>query len=51
MPPAPGSRRGGRHLIQRLGEAASRLAADFRAEHEEFSWAEMIGMRNRILRA
>jgi len=37
------------HLIQRLGEAASRLSADFRAGHEEFPWAEMIGMRNRIV--
>ncbi len=37
------------HLIQRLGEAASRLSADFRADHPEFPWAEMIGMRNRIV--
>lgn len=37
------------HLIQRLGEAASRLSADFRAAHAEFPWAEMIGMRNRIV--
>jgi uncharacterized protein with HEPN domain len=37
------------HLIQRLGEAASRLAADFRAAHPEFPWGEMIGMRNRIV--
>lgn len=37
------------HLIQRLGEVASRLSADFRATHEEFPWAEMIGMRNRIV--
>jgi uncharacterized protein with HEPN domain len=37
------------HLIQRLGEGASRLSADFRAEHPEFPWAEMIGMRNRIV--
>lgn len=37
------------HLIQRLGEAASRLSADFRASHDEFPWAEMIGMRNRIV--
>lgn len=37
------------HLIQRLGEAASRLSADFRADHAEFPWAEMIGMRNRIV--
>jgi uncharacterized protein with HEPN domain len=37
------------HLIQRLGEAASRLSADFRSGHDEFPWAEMIGMRNRIV--
>jgi uncharacterized protein with HEPN domain len=37
------------HLIQRLGEGASRLSADFRAQHPEFPWAEMIGMRNRIV--
>lgn len=37
------------HLIQRLGEAASRLPADFRAAHPEFPWVEMIGMRNRIV--
>jgi uncharacterized protein with HEPN domain len=39
------------HLIQRLGEAASRLTADFRAAHPEFPWGEMIGMRNRIVHA
>jgi uncharacterized protein with HEPN domain len=39
------------HLIQRLGEAASRLSADFRATHTEFPWGEMIGMRNRIVHA
>jgi uncharacterized protein with HEPN domain len=37
------------HLIQRLGEAASRLSAGFRAAHPEFPWSEMIGMRNRIV--
>lgn len=37
------------HLIQRLGEAASRLSADYRARHDEFPWPEMIGMRNRIV--
>jgi uncharacterized protein with HEPN domain len=37
------------HLIQRLGEGASRLSADFRTDHPEFPWAEMIGMRNRIV--
>lgn len=39
------------HLIQRLGEGASRLSADFRAAHPEFPWGEMIGMRNRIVHA
>ena len=37
------------HLIQRLGEAASRLAAELRAAHPELPWGEMIGMRNRIV--
>jgi len=37
------------HLIQMLGEAASRVSAAFRAEHPEFPWGEMVGMRNRIV--
>ena len=37
------------HLIQRLGEAASRVSAYYRAEHSEFPWGEMVGMRNRIV--
>jgi uncharacterized protein with HEPN domain len=37
------------HLVQRLGEGASRLSADFRAGHPEFPWAGMIGLRNRIV--
>jgi len=37
------------HLIQRLGEEASRVSADFRAAHPEFPWPEMVGMRNRIV--
>ncbi|HEX6133183.1 MAG TPA: HepT-like ribonuclease domain-containing protein [Longimicrobiales bacterium] len=36
-------------LIQRLGESASRLSADFRFAHPELPWAEMIGLRNRIV--
>ena len=39
------------HLIQRLGEAASRLSADFRDAHPELPWGGMIGMRNRIVHA
>jgi uncharacterized protein with HEPN domain len=37
------------HLISRLGEAASQLTADFRAAHPELPWAQMIGLRNRIV--
>ena len=37
------------HLIQLLGEAASRVSAAFRAEHPELPWGEMVGMRNRIV--
>jgi uncharacterized protein with HEPN domain len=37
------------HLIQMLGEAASRVSAGFRAGHPEFPWGEMVGMRNRIV--
>lgn len=37
------------HLIQMLGEAASRVSATFRMEHPEFPWGEMVGMRNRIV--
>jgi uncharacterized protein with HEPN domain len=37
------------HLIQMLGEAASRLSAAFRAQHPEFPWGEMVGVRNRIV--
>ncbi|MDH3498437.1 MAG: DUF86 domain-containing protein [Gemmatimonadota bacterium] len=37
------------HLIQLLGEAASRVSAAFRADHPEFPWGEMVGMRNRIV--
>jgi uncharacterized protein with HEPN domain len=37
------------HLIQVLGEAASRVSAGLRARHFELPWAEMIGMRNHIV--
>ncbi len=37
------------HLIQVLGEAASRVSADRRARHPELPWAAMVGMRNRIV--
>lgn len=37
------------HLIQLLGEAASRTTADFRDAHPELPWAQLVGMRNRIV--
>ncbi|MBI4419405.1 MAG: DUF86 domain-containing protein [Gemmatimonadetes bacterium] len=37
------------HLIQLLGEAASRTSAAFRDAHPELPWAQMVGMRNRIV--
>lgn len=37
------------HLIQVLGEAASRTTAAYRDAHPELPWTQMIGMRNRIV--
>jgi uncharacterized protein with HEPN domain len=37
------------HLIQVLGEAASRTTAAFRDAHPELPWAQMVAMRNRIV--
>ncbi|HLG06039.1 MAG TPA: HepT-like ribonuclease domain-containing protein [Gemmatimonadales bacterium] len=37
------------HLIQVLGEAASRVSAAFREGHPEIPWSQMVGMRNRIV--
>jgi uncharacterized protein with HEPN domain len=37
------------HLIQMLGEAASRVSAAFREAHPELPWGQMVGMRNRIV--
>jgi uncharacterized protein with HEPN domain len=37
------------HLIQLLGEAASRTSAAFRDAHPEVPWGQLVGMRNRIV--
>jgi len=37
------------HLIQVLGEAASRASAAFRDAHPEIPWGQIVGMRNRIV--
>jgi len=37
------------HLIQVLGETASRTTAMFRDAHPELPWSQMVAMRNRIV--
>lgn len=37
------------HLVQTIGEAARRTSAVFREAHPDIPWAEMVGMRNRIV--
>lgn len=38
-----------RHLIQIIGEAASRVSAEYRSAHPEVPWGEIIGMRHRVV--
>ncbi|MCB1173731.1 MAG: DUF86 domain-containing protein [Leptospiraceae bacterium] len=38
-------------LIEIIGEAATRLSAEFRNSHPELPWGQMIGMRNRLIHA
>ncbi|HXH41518.1 MAG TPA: HepT-like ribonuclease domain-containing protein [Thermoanaerobaculia bacterium] len=37
------------HLLQTIGEAANRIHDDWRREHPEIDWPNIIGMRNRIV--
>lgn len=37
------------HLVQIIGEAASKLSAGFRERHQQVPWRQVIGMRNRIV--
>lgn len=37
--------------VEIIGEAASRLTSDARAEVADVPWAEVIGMRNRLIHA
>ncbi|MCS6802288.1 MAG: DUF86 domain-containing protein [Dehalococcoidia bacterium] len=39
------------HLIQTIGEAASKVSRETREAHPDIPWAAMIGMRNRIVHA
>ena len=37
------------HLIQTIGEAARLVSPDFKAAHPEIPWAEINGMRNKLV--
>jgi uncharacterized protein with HEPN domain len=37
------------HQVQTIGEAASKVSAEFRAAHPEIAWQDMVGMRNIIV--
>ncbi|MCA1673932.1 MAG: DUF86 domain-containing protein [Actinobacteria bacterium] len=37
------------HLVQIIGEAASKLSADVRQRHQQVPWRQVIGMRNRVV--
>ena len=37
------------HLVQTLGEAARRVSTEFCSAHPEIPWAEIIGMRHKIV--
>ena len=37
------------HLIQIIGEAARRVSAEFRRSHTDVPWAEIIGMRHKVV--
>lgn len=39
------------HLISIVGEAASRVGSDTRAEFYRIPWADIVGMRNRLIHA
>lgn len=37
--------------LEIIGEAASKVSAEFRSAHPEMPWADMMGMRNRLIHA
>lgn len=37
------------HLVQVIGEAATRVSAETRARHPEVPWRQVIGMRHRVV--
>jgi uncharacterized protein with HEPN domain len=37
------------HALQKIGEAATKVSQQFKDEHPEILWVEMIGMRHRLV--
>ena len=37
------------HLVQIIGEAARKVSTEFQENHPEIPWAEVIGMRHRLV--
>ena len=35
--------------LEIIGEAATRLPEDFKAQHREVEWSQIVGLRNRII--
>ena len=38
-------------LIEIVGEAATRVTREFQNQHPEIPWAQIVGMRNRLIHA
>jgi uncharacterized protein with HEPN domain len=36
-------------LIERIGEAASRVTPEFRAQHADIQWQDIVGMRHKLI--
>ena len=36
-------------LVEIIGEAVDRIPTDFQKEHPEIEWAQIVGMRNRLI--
>jgi uncharacterized protein with HEPN domain len=37
------------HLVQVIGEAGRRVSSEFTVEHPEIPWAEIVGMRHKVV--
>lgn len=37
------------HVLQKIGEAATKVSEQFKNEHPEIEWAEIIGLRHRLV--